>query len=119
MRQGHCAHIRQTHLIKDLLRCGGLPDRKGGFFAHAELHQRRLALPTAARATEVDVICNDFAVTRPFLLERSLAPKGLHDVKVLVRIHVVTSGRVHVVTSGRVASGLSVAVRGGQIERSN
>ena len=35
MRQEHCAHIRQTHLIKghlikDLLRCGGFPGRKVG-----------------------------------------------------------------------------------------
>ena len=112
VRYSGATRARSLCFIKNLLRCGGLPGRKAGVFAHAELHQRRLTLPTAARATEVDVICNDFAVTRPFLLERSLAPKGLHDVKVLVRIHVVTSGRVHVVTSGRVASGLSVAVQG-------
>ena len=35
MRQEHCAHIRQTrlikgHLIKDLLRCGGFAGRKVG-----------------------------------------------------------------------------------------
>ena len=35
MRQEHCAHIRQTHLIKghlikDLLRCGGFPGREVG-----------------------------------------------------------------------------------------
>ena len=35
MRQEHCSHIRQTHLIKgplikDLLRCGGFPGREVG-----------------------------------------------------------------------------------------
>ena len=56
MRQEHCAHIGHTHLIKEFLRCGGLPGRKVGVVAHAEPHQHRLILPTAARAAEVDVI---------------------------------------------------------------
>ena len=40
MRQEHCAHIRQTHLIEDLLRCGGLPDREVGVILVVALAER-------------------------------------------------------------------------------
>ena len=40
MRQGHCAHIRQTHLIKDLLRCGGFAGRKVGVILVVALAER-------------------------------------------------------------------------------
>ena len=44
-RQEHCAHIRQTHLIKghlikDLLRCGGLPGREVGVILVVALAER-------------------------------------------------------------------------------
>ena len=40
MRQEHCAHIRQTHLIEDLLRCGGLPGREVGVILVVALAER-------------------------------------------------------------------------------
>ena len=45
MRQEHCAHIRQTHLIKghlikDLLRCGGFPGREVGVILVVALAER-------------------------------------------------------------------------------
>ena len=40
MRQEHCAHIRQTHLIEDLLRCDGLPGREVGVILVVALAER-------------------------------------------------------------------------------
>ena len=40
MRQEHCAHIRQTHLIEDLLRCGGFAGRKVGVILVVALAER-------------------------------------------------------------------------------
>ena len=48
MRQEHCAHISQTHLlkgplIKDLLRCGGFPGREVGVILVVALAERSSA----------------------------------------------------------------------------
>ena len=62
MRQEHCAHIRQTHLIKghlikDLLRCGGLPGRKVGVILAVALAERSGAecCTKPNRSTKFDV----------------------------------------------------------------
>ena len=57
MRQEHCAHIRQTHLIEDLLRCGGLPGRKVGVILVVALAERSGAgrCTKSYRSTEFDV----------------------------------------------------------------
>ena len=64
MRQEHCAHIRQTHLIKghlikDILRCGGFPGRKVGVILVVALAERSgagwLSRTKSNRSTKVDV----------------------------------------------------------------
>ena len=56
MRQEHFAHIRQTHLIKDLLRCGSLPGRKVGVILVVALAGRSGAGWLAVRTT-VNIGC--------------------------------------------------------------
>ena len=63
-RQEHCAHIRQTHLIKghlikDLLRCGGFPGREVGVILVVALAERSsagwLSRTKSNRSTKFDV----------------------------------------------------------------
>ena len=59
MRQEHCAHIRQTHLIKDLLRCGGFPGREVGVILVVAFAERSgaewLSRTKSNRSTKFDV----------------------------------------------------------------